>query len=63
MHNLDKRVAALEHTSTRRSYTSMTDEQLNACLVDTSRADWVAAMLERIHRDGGSRLPLRRDGK
>ncbi len=61
MPSLDKRVSALEHTSTRKSYTSMTDEQLNAYLVDTSRADWVAAMLEQIHRDGGSRLPLRVD--
>jgi hypothetical protein len=59
MPTLDKRVANLERTSSRRNFTTMSDEQLLACLNDPHNPDRMAAMMERIRRTGGSRLPVR----
>ena len=57
MLNLEKRVAAVERSKTHQNYASMSIKQLGAYRSDTSRSDWMAALMERIWRNG-SRLPM-----
>lgn len=58
MHSLDKRVAYLERTSNRRNLATMSDEQLLVYLNDPRSPKRIDAVLERMRRAGGSRLPV-----
>lgn len=58
MHSLDKRVAHLERASSRRNLATMSDEQLLAYLNDPRSPKRIDAVLERMRRTGGSRLPI-----
>ena len=57
MASLEKRIVLLESAQANTDLSRMTGEQLDACLLDLSREDWIAAMLEKIHRTG-SKLPV-----
>ncbi len=58
MHSLDKRVAYLERANSRRNLATMSDEQLLAYLNDPRSPKRIDAVLERMRRTGGSRLPI-----